>query len=115
MMKLYTPEDAVADKARFAECDARELAGQLGRWNIAAISGGRVYDHGTGITMPVSSGYKVTVDLDGNDTYVVRRIMTRGVKTWVKGEAEGVHCEEVGEIAYQASSYKSYPFPKAVA
>jgi len=111
-MKIYTTEDAVADKARFAECDAAELAAQIGRGNIFAISGGRVYDHGTGVTLPVSSGYKVTVDLDGNDTYVVRRVLTRGLKTWVKGEVDGVYCDEVGELAYQASSYKSYPFPK---
>lgn len=114
MMKLYTADAAAADKARFRECDAADLAAQIGR-NIWGISGGRVYDHGTGVTLPVSSGYKVTVDLDGNDTYVVRRIMTRGVKTWVKGEVEGVYCDEVGEVAYQASSYKSHPFPKAAA
>jgi hypothetical protein len=42
----------------------------------------------------------------------VRRIMTRGTKTWIKGEVNDVYCDMVGEMAYQASSYKSYSFPK---
>jgi hypothetical protein len=115
MTTVYTDADVIADKERFAPCDTHELKAQIGMMNVFAISGGRVIHRETGITLPVSSGYKVTVDLDGNDTYVVRRIMTRGLKTWVKGEQANVYCDEVGEIAYQASSYKSYPFPKGEA
>jgi hypothetical protein len=111
-MRLYTEADAKADEARFAECDTDELVAQIGRMNIFAISGGRVLRHSNGISLPVSSGYWVTVHLDGNDTYVVRRIMKRGPKTWVKGELANVYADEVGEMAYQASSYKSYGFPK---
>lgn len=112
MLRVYTDEEARADEKRFAPCDTDELLAQIGRMNIFAISGGRVQRMATGIALPVSSGYWVTVNLDGNDTYVVRRIMKRGMKTWVKGEVKGVYCDEVGELAYQASSYKSYDFPK---
>jgi hypothetical protein len=100
------------DTDRFIECDTQELKAQIGMMNILAISGGRVIHRSTGITLPVSSGYKVTVDLAAGDTYTVRRIMTRGTKTWIKGEVNDVYCDMVGEMAYQASSYKSYSFPK---
>lgn len=62
--------------------------------------------------LPVGSGYSVTVDLAANDTYTVRRVFKRGAKVWVKGEQTEVYCDEVGEIAYQASSFRSYDFPK---
>ena len=96
----------------FRECDARELLAQIGRMNILAISGGRVLVRETGVTLPVGSGYTVTVDLAANDTYTVRRVFKRGAKVWVKGEQAEVYCDEVGEIAYQASSFRSYDFPK---
>ncbi len=94
----------------FRVCDARELARQIGAWNIRAISGGRITIRPTGITLPVSSGYRVTIDLAANDTYTVRRIFTRAGKTWVKGERTGVHCDQIGEIAYQASCYRNVKF-----
>jgi hypothetical protein len=100
--------DYKADK--FAECDARELVAQIGRRNIRAISGGRVYDSGHGVILPVSSGYKVTVDLAADDTYTVRRIFIRGTKVFLKGEQTSVYCDEVGEVAYQASCYRSNKF-----
>jgi hypothetical protein len=93
----------------FCQCDARELVAQIGRMNVLSISGGRVLARETGITLPVSNGYSVTVDLDGNDTYVVRRVFKRGAKVWVKGEQRDVFCEEVGEVAYQASNFRSHP------
>jgi hypothetical protein len=91
----------------FCTCDARELVGQIGRMNVASISGGRVLARETGITLPVSNGYSVTVDLDGNDTYVVRRVFKRGTKVWVKGEQRNVYCDEVGEVAYRASCFRN--------
>ncbi len=94
----------------FRECDARELARQIGARNIRAISGGRITIRETGITLPVSSGYRVTIDLAANDTYTVRRVFTRAGKTWVKGERAGVYCDAVGEIAYQASCYRNVKF-----
>ena len=94
----------------FRQCDARELARQIGAWNIRAISGGRITIRATGITLPVSSGYRVTVDLAAGDTYTVRRVFTRAGKTSVKGEMTGVYCDQVGEIAYQASCYRNVKF-----
>lgn len=80
--------------------------------NVLAISGGRVGVRETGVTLPVGNGYSVTIDLAGNDTYTVRRVFKRGAKVWIKGEQTDVYCEEVGEIAYQASSFRGYEFPK---
>jgi len=94
----------------FRECDTRELLGQLGRMNVLCISGGRVLRRETGVTLPVSNGYSVTVDLDGNDTYVVRRVFKRGAKVWIKGEMVGVYCDEVGEVAYRASCFRNGPW-----
>jgi hypothetical protein len=92
------------------ECDTRTLIAQIGKMNILAISGGRIYARETGITLPVSSGYHVTVDLAGNDTYIVRRVFVRAGKRHVKGERTNVYCEEVGEVAYKASCYRSDEF-----
>jgi hypothetical protein len=94
----------------FRECDTRTLLQQVGTMNVLAISGGRVGVRETGVTLPVSNGYRVTVDLDWNDTYVVRRIFERGTKTWVKGEQRNVYCDEVGEVAYRASCFRNGPW-----
>jgi hypothetical protein len=89
--------------------DARELLGQIGMGNLMAISGGRFQARETGVTLPVSNGYTVTVDLDiASDTYTVRRIFKRGTKTWVKGERTQVYADEVSEAAYYASCFRSY-------
>lgn len=96
----------------FRRCSPETIARQIGRMNVLAISGGRVQHRETGVTLPVGSGYSVTVDLAANDTYTVRRVFKRGAKVWVKGEQTEVYCDEVGEIAYQASSFRSYDFPK---
>ena len=94
----------------FRECDARELVEQIGRMNVMAISGFRVIGRETGVTLPVGSGYSVTVDLDWNDTYVVRRVFKRGAKVWIKGEQRNVYCDEVGEVAYRASCFRNGPW-----
>lgn len=83
----------------FRPCDTSQLR-QIGRMNIAAISGGRV----------IRNGYSVTVDLDASDTYVVRRVFKRGAKTWIKGERTYVYFDEVGETAYQASCFRNGEF-----
>ena len=90
---------------------AKVIVSQLGRNNLLAISGGRVTYRETGITLPVSYGYSVTIDLE-NDLYIVRRVFKRGGKVTIKGEVKGVYCDDLGEIAYQAHAYKSYEFPK---
>lgn len=95
-------------EATFIPCDAAELVRQIGRGNLMAISGGRVMTRETGVTLPVDCGYSVTVDLAADDTYVVRRIFRRGRREWVRGERTDVYCDDVGEVAYMASSFRSY-------
>ena len=95
----------------FRHCDTDELLRQIGRMNVLAISGGRVERRETGVTLPVSNGYSVTVDLTAMDDYEVRRVFRRGGKTWIKGAMRGVYCDDVGEIAYQASCFRNGKFP----
>lgn len=90
--------------------DAQTLVQQIGRGNVLAISGGRVKVRESGITLPVHQGYRVEIDLAGNDTYTVRRVFARGTKTWIKGERTNVYCDEVGETAYEASCYVNVDF-----
>ena len=94
----------------FAPASPRTIAGQIGMGNLLSISGGRIVARETGITLPVGNGYTVTVDLAGNDTYTVRRVFTRGGRTWIKGETAGVYCDRVGEVAYQASCFRNVEF-----
>lgn len=84
---------------------------QIGRMNILAISGGRVdyFSAEDGIRLPVSNGYSVEVVLDrASDTYTVRRLFIRSGVVRVKGEASNVYCDEVGDMAYNASCFRSY-------
>lgn len=113
MNDITTPEAPVATD-EFRDCSTSELLGQIGRGNVLAISGGRVTYRHTGVTLPVGSGYRVTVDLAGNDTYTVRRIFERGGKVTIKGERRDVYCEEVGEVAYQASCFRNVEFGEVI-
>lgn len=97
----YTPKDN-----EFRPCPADEIVAQVGRMNLAAISGLRVIRRETGVTLPVGAGYSVTIDLDWMDEWVVRRTFKRGSKTWIKGEQTRVGPEELGEVAYQASCFR---------
>lgn len=94
----------------FRDCDTRELIHQIGLINIRAISGGRITHRPTGITLPVAYGYKVTIDLNADDTYTVRRVFQRGPRTWVKGEETSVYCDQVGDSAYRASCFVNVEF-----
>lgn len=94
--------------------EAVTLLNQIGRMNVLAISGGRwsIAENGS-LRLPVSNGYAVEVEyVHGSDTYNVRRVFTRGKKKWVKGSIGEVYCDQVGELAYQASCFRSYDFPK---
>jgi hypothetical protein len=97
----------------FRDCDVQQTIQQIGRMNLLAISGGRIVRRATGITLPVGAGYSVTVDLDWNDTYVVRRVFRRKAKVWIKGERRDVYCDEVGEVAYRASCFRNGPWGEA--
>lgn len=94
---------------------ARECLTQIGRMNVLAISGGRTRLVDGTLVLPVASGYTVEITLDPSDTYTVRRVFTRGIKRWIKGEISDVYCDQVGEIAYQAHAFRSYEFGTAVA
>jgi hypothetical protein len=92
----------------FRECDISQTIAQLGHMNILAISGGRVIKRSTGITLPVSNGYSVSIDLAWDDTYTVRRLFTRSGKVSVKGELTGVYCDDLGDVAYYGSCFRSH-------
>ncbi len=83
---------------------------QIGRGNLAAISGMRVRHDGDTLVLPVSDGYSVEIDLAWDDTYTVRRMFRRAGQAFPKGEQTGVYCDELGETAYQASCFRSNPF-----
>lgn len=93
------------DSAVLVDCDNNTLLQQIGRMNVLAISGGKFLNRRTGVTLPVRYGYVTEVDLQANDLYRVRRVFTRGGKSWVKKEWTDVFCDEIGEIAYQSSCY----------
>lgn len=101
------------------EMDPQETRRQIGLMNVLAISGGRVVldtpegERYADILLPVSSGYRVRVSLRSDDTYTVTREMKRGDRLFVKGVQTYVFFDEVGEVAYQASSYKSNDFGDA--
>ena len=99
-----------ATDTRFTPCDASELLRQIGSMNLLSISGGRALRRETGVALPVGSGYRVTVDLAGNDTYTVRRALVRGAKSWVKGEETDVYCDQVADSAYRASCFANVSF-----
>lgn len=98
------------------QMDPHEVAAQIGLANMMAISGLRINTdkaapgHYPDLLLPVSSGYRVRISLDSDDTYTVTREMKRGDKVWVKGTQEGVYCDEIGDVAYYASCYKNVDF-----
>jgi hypothetical protein len=89
---------------------ARELLNQIGSNTVAAISGGRARLAGDTLVLPVSNGYTVEIDLDSSDTYTVRRVFTRGYKRWIKGEISNIYCDQISDIAYDASCFRSNDF-----
>jgi hypothetical protein len=102
--------------------NAKELCDQIGIMNIFAISGGRVgnivNDQGETIKveLPVSNGYRVSIELGWDDTWTVSRQFVRKGIVSDKGTIEGVYADQVGEVAYQASCFRSNrDFGKVVA
>lgn len=93
----------------FRPVNCGELLEQLGQHNLLAISGGRVVKRESGVTLPVSNGYSVTIDLAWNDTYTVRRIFTRSGKATIKAELQNVYCWDLGQVAYFGSCFRSHP------
>lgn len=104
--------DTSNDHFRRVDPEMRKMmVEQIGR-NIYGISGGRVLGSCHGISLPVSNGYSVTVQLDADDTYVVRRVRTvrkNGVPVVrLYGERTNVYCDELSEVCYYASCFRSY-------
>lgn len=102
-------QDAMTDDStddEYRRCDVDVLLAQIGRANVLAISGGRVEERATGVTLPVRYGYSVEVDLAANDTYTVRRVFTRSGNRTIKGVERNVYAEDVGDAAYRASCYR---------
>lgn len=86
----------------------KEIVRQIG-CNIWAISGGRVVAIDNGIEMNAGGGgYHVRVVLDASDTYTVSRVFKRAGKEFPKGSRSDVYCDEVSEVAYYASCFRSY-------
>ena len=97
-----------------------ELIAQIGHMIILAISGGRVYVskhiyETVGIDLPCGAGYRVSIQLGWNDEWTVTRQFVRKGVVFNKGTIEGVLCDNIGEVAYKASCFRSYEFGKAVA
>lgn len=88
--------------------DVSVVLDQIGRMTVLAISGGRTVQTYDALELPVSSGYSVRITLAADDTYTVQRVYRRGDRTWIKGVREGVYCDEISDVAYYASSYKSH-------
>ena len=107
MTTTQTPSD------NFIPADAQVIKQQIGMWNVLATSGGRVIIRETGITLPCNTGgYQVTVDLAAGDTYTVRRVISRRRRgellptVTIRGEREGVYCEQLGEVVYRAGCFR---------
>ena len=108
---------------KYRPFNEEQLLAQIGIQNVFAISGGRVEVWRTNdgkacrtITLPVSNGYSVEIYLAWDDTYTVTRQFKRKGQYINKGTVEGVYFDEIGEVAYQASCFRSNPdFGKKVA
>lgn len=103
-----TVPTAITSRGGARDADAKVIRDQIGFGNVLAISGGRWLIQKHGIRLPVSNGYSVVVTYEDNDTYTVTREFERGAKVFTKGERTDVYAEELGEVAYRASCFRSY-------
>lgn len=95
--------------------DINELIRQIGGATFLAISGGRITvikntdEEIVEAIFPCGKGYTVNITLGWNDTYIVRRDFGRkNPKT--KGVLTDVYCDQVSEVAYQASLFAMSKF-----
>lgn len=101
--------------------DEDVLINQIGKMNVLAISGGRVYvsknqqGETVGIDLPCGAGYRVSIELGWNDEYIVTRQFVRKGTIFNKGTVENVLCDNIGEVAYKAACFRSYDFGKVSA
>lgn len=100
--------------------DEDVLISQIGHMNVLAISGGRVIvcrdnNETIGIELPCGAGYRVLVELGWNDEWTVTRQFVRKGTVFNKGTIEGVLCDNIGEVTYQAACWRNREFGKVVA
>lgn len=95
--------------------DPKELLKQIGASTFLAISGGRYElvrdDEGeiVELILPCGKGYSVAITLGYSDLYIVRRDFGRkNPKT--KGVLTDVYCDQISEVAYQASLFANSKF-----
>jgi len=95
--------------------DPKELLKQIGAPTFLAISGGRwkaiTDEEGevVEIVLPCGKGYSVAITLAWNDTWTVRRDF--GIKNpRTKGVLTDVYCDQVSDVAYQASLFAMSKF-----
>jgi len=107
---------------KYRPFDEDQLLAQIGKQNIFAISGGRVEIWRTNdgkaartVTLPVSNGYSVEIYLAWDDTWTVTRQFKRKGQYSNKGTLEQIYPENIGEVVYRASCFRSYEFGKKVA
>jgi hypothetical protein len=85
-----------------------QLRRQIGM-NLLAISGGRWAREGAStIRLPAGAGFHVFITLEADDTYTVRRVFIRGGKMFDHGVRRDVYAEEISEVAYFCSCFRSY-------
>ena len=95
--------------------DAGELVKQIGAPTFLAISGGQITviknddDEIVEAIFPCGKGYTVNITLGWNDTYIVRRDFGRK-NPKVKGVLTDVYCDQISEVAYQASLFANSKF-----
>lgn len=91
------------------DIEPRQLLRQIGVPNLMAVSGGRWALAGTSsVQLPCGAGYDVLVTLEADDTYTVRRLFRRSGEWFLHGERTNVYCDEVSEVVYYASCFRSY-------
>ena len=107
-------------------CDPTEIIRQIGKMNLWAISGGRwgslrdAEQNTIGVWLPCGRGRMVEISLDFDDTYRVRcvRRVLRGAQRnqgIIETEVVGIYCDQVGEVAYQASCWRTNNYQKKIA
>jgi hypothetical protein len=91
------------------DIDPRQLLRQINVGNLMAVSGGVWFHAGvSSVIFPAGSGFQVLVTLEADDTYTVRRLFQRKGEWFLHGERTNVYCDEVSEVVYYASCFRSY-------
>ena len=105
---MTTTERFVLPANTGRDIEPNQLLRQIGI-NLLAVSGGRWAHVGaSSIRLPCGAGYEVLVTLEADDTYTVRRVFKRKGEWFLHGERTEVYCDDVSEVVYFASCFRSY-------